>query len=161
MCLSCLWPPHQNLTLRENYPNMRASLLCKYETFTTYIDAQSTLGHSLYIANGNSSTRVVYCSKCVSYGAHRFANLSHPCRSHTSRQTGRLPYFANKTHPNGTTLQQVTQVSFCFIQTLCSQPLVEDIPNVCPTVFPYSEELEVYHEQPDPDIDQDDLFGSL
>jgi hypothetical protein len=129
--------------------------------FTKYIDAQSTLGHCLYIANSNPSTKVVYCIRCGSYGTHRFANLGHPGRAHTSGQTGRLPHFANKTHPNGTTLEQLTQVSFGFIQTLCSQPTVEDFPNVCQTVNTYSGELEVCHEQSDPDLDQDDLFGEL
>lgn len=134
---ACRWCGHNTRTTPFGQTIKRRRPLSQviFNLFTKYIDAHSRLGHSLYIANSNPSTRVVYCSKCGSYGTHRFANLSHPCRAHTSGQTGLLPYFANKTHPNGTTLQQVTQVSFGFIQALCSQLLVnEDIPTVCSNI---------------------------
>jgi hypothetical protein len=146
--------------------------------FTKYVNAQSTLGHSLCIANSNPSTKVVYCTKCGSYGTCRFANLYHPCRGHTSGQSGRLSFFENNTHPNGAALHQVTQVTFGFIQTLVSQPLFEDLhPEVPHAVYTHIEELQVYHheepedhhreeledyhEQSDPDIDQDDFFGEI
>jgi hypothetical protein len=63
------------------------------------------------------------------------------------------PHTRNHTphiQPNGTTLEQVTQVSFGFTQTLWAQPNVEVSIIACQFTHTHNEELEVCHVHSDP-----------
>jgi hypothetical protein len=142
------------------------------QLFTEYIDAQSTKGHSLRMANSDPLTKIVYCAKCGSYGTHRFVNLHYQCKGHASGQSARLPRFENNVHPKGgVALHNVIHVTFDFIQTLVSHPLFDEPAHeTLARPQPNGEALAYddlhnhamqgdYHEESDPDIDQDDFFG--